>query len=97
MAKASTVDLLRLNTLWCTKAAFLPPERYNEHTCPFGSPLGKHATNVRGCSGKDFAGSACAQRPQQYNPLRIFTTSLHVHLHYIKQVLNAYVTGFPLH
>jgi len=34
-AKIPTVDLLRLNTLRGTKTAFLDPESYDEHPCPF--------------------------------------------------------------
>jgi len=33
--KAPAVDLLRLNTLRGTKTAFLDPESYDEHPCPF--------------------------------------------------------------
>ena len=40
-AKASAVDLLRLNTLRSTKTALLTPKRYDEHPRPFhmGVPL----------------------------------------------------------
>ena len=34
-AKASPVDLLKLNTLRDTDTAFLTPERYHEHPRPF--------------------------------------------------------------